>query len=172
MDSPARSIFCAGCGQSLRREANFCPNCGTRIRSSQSVPSSQMTRGSTHEAILVARARCTATKLPFGIRFEQSAKGVWWACAAFLISERQVFNSAFSSNRIISSEVSPTYPGCPHCGTDSRKQFAGISFVRCSCGEFAYSTGIIGAETLCPWCDRAGILVKHGPLPVLGIRDR
>ncbi len=124
------------------------------------------------QSVFYARARYTATKLPFGIRFEQSAKGVRWACGAFLISERQVFNSAFSSNRIISSEVSPTYPGCPHCGTDSRKQFAGISFVRCSFGELASSTGIIGAETLCPWCGGVGIFVKHGALEVDGIKDR
>jgi hypothetical protein len=138
----------------------------------QSVPSSQMTRGSSHEAILVARARCTATKLPFGIRFEQLAKGVWWACSAFPLSERQLSNSAFSSNRIVSSEVSPNYKGCPHCGSDSRKQFAGISFVRCSCGELACSIGIIGSETLCSWCGRLGVLARHGALQVFGIKDR
>ena len=43
--------------------------------------------------MLAARARCTATKLPFGIRFEQSAKGIWWACSAFPLSERQARES-------------------------------------------------------------------------------
>ncbi len=60
----------------------------------------------------------------------------------------------------------------PHCGADSRKEFAGVSFVKCSCGKLACSTGVIGTETLCPWCDRIGTLLRHGPLPVLGIKDR
>jgi hypothetical protein len=124
------------------------------------------------ESVLFARARCTGTKQPFAIRFERTSKGVWSACGAVNISDRQLSNSAFSSNRIISSNVSPNYPGCLHCGTDSRKQFAGISFVRCSCGELSCSTGIIGTEILCPWCDRVGILARHGPLPVVGIKDR
>ena len=51
-----------------------------------------------------------------------------------------------------------------NCGADPRKEFAGVSFVRCSCGNLAYSTGIIGAETLCAWCDRLGTLVRHGQL--------
>jgi hypothetical protein len=172
MDSPAQSIFCAGCGHPLRHQTNFCPNCGAPIRSSQDSHSSGKARGSSHEAILAARARCTATKLPFGIQFEQSAKGLWWACSAFLLSERQLANPEFSRNRILSSEVSPNYQGCPHCGADSRKQFAGISIVRCSCGEIACSTGIIGAETLCPWRGRVGVLATLGSFEVLGIRDR
>ena len=118
------------------------------------------------ESVLFARARCTGTKRPFAIRFEQTANGVWSACGTIRITERQLSNSAFSSNRIVSSNLSPNYPGCPHCGADSRKQLAGISFLRCFCGELACSSGIIGAETLCPWCNRAGTLVSYDPLPV------
>jgi hypothetical protein len=44
--------------------------------------------------------------------------------------------------------------------------------VKCSCGKLACITGIIGAETLCPWCDRVGALVRHGPLLVIGMKDR
>jgi hypothetical protein len=47
-----------------------------------------------------------------------------------------------------------------------------VSFVKCSCGKLACITGIIGAETLCPWCDRVGALVRHGPLLVIGMKDR
>ena len=125
------------------------------------------------EAVLLAPARCTSTKQPFAIRFEQGDRGIWQARAAFAISEQQLCNPSFSSNEITSSaSVSSTYPGCPHCGTDSRKDFAGISFVRCSCGELACSSAVIGAETLCPWCGRVGILARHGALQVLGIKDR
>ena len=113
------------------------------------------------------------TKMPFAIRFEVGALGIWQACAAFAISERQLRNAAFSGDEITSSaSLSSSYPGCPHCGTDPRKEFAGVSFVKCSCGKLACSAGIIGAETLCPWCGRIGILARHGPLPVLGIKDR
>ena len=125
------------------------------------------------EAVLLAPARCTGTKWPFAIRFEVGALGIWQACAAFAISERQLRNAAFSGDEITSSaSLSSSYPGCPHCGTDPRKEFAGVSFVKCSCGKLACSPGIIGAETLCPWCGRIGILARHGPLPVLGIKDR
>ena len=85
----------------------------------------------------------------------------------------QLSNPAFSSNEVTSSaSVSSTYPGCPHCGTDPRKTFAGISFVKCSCGKLACSSGIIGAENLCPWCGRVGALARHGTIPVLGMKDR
>ncbi len=125
------------------------------------------------EAVLLAPARCTGTKRPFAIRFEQGANGVWQACAAFAISERQLSNKAFSSDEVTSSaSLSASYPGCPHCGSDRRKDFAGVSFVKCSCSKLACSAGIIGAETLCPWCGRIGILARHGSLPVVGIRDR
>ncbi len=125
------------------------------------------------EAVLLAPARCTGTKRPFAIRFEQGANGIWQAYAAFAITERQLSNQAFSGNQVTSSaSLSPGYSGCPHCGADSRKEFAGVSFVKCSCGKLACSTGVIGTETLCPWCDRIGTLLRHGPLPVLGIKDR
>jgi hypothetical protein len=125
------------------------------------------------EAVLLAPARCTGTKRPFAIRFEVGAHGIWQACTAFAISERQLCNPAFSSDQVTSSaSLSSSYPGCPHCGTDPRKEFAGVSFVRCSCGRLACSTGIIGAETICPWCDRIGTLSRHGALRVFGIRDR
>jgi hypothetical protein len=124
------------------------------------------------EAILLAPARCTATKMPFAIRFEVGAHGVWQACAAFAISERQLANPTFSSDQVTSSALSSIYPGCPHCGADPRKEFAGVSFVKCSCGKLACSTGVVGAETICPWCGRVGTLVRLGPLPVFGMKDR
>src|SRR5713101_7111953 len=78
------------------------------------------------EAILLAPARCTGTKRPFAIRFEVGAHGIWQACAAFAISERQLCNPAFSGDQVTSSaSLSPSYPGCPHCGADRRKEFAG-----------------------------------------------
>ena len=121
----------------------------------------------------MAGARCTATRNPFAIRFEQGVSGIWQACAAFTLSERQLCNPAFSGDLVTSSaSLSPSYPGCPHCGADPRKEFAGVSFVRCSCGKLACSTGIIGAETLCAWCDRLGTLVRHGRFEVVGIKDR
>jgi len=176
VDPQERSLVCGRCGCAAVRDARFCTKCGAPTGSSGSSPngtSASHDIGPSREAILVAGARCTATKMPFAIRFEQGANGVWQACAAFAISGQQLSNPAFSSNEVTSSaSVSSTYPGCPHCGADPRKTFAGISFVKCSCGKLACSSGIIGAETLCPWCSRAGILVIHGPLPVLGMKDR
>ena len=173
VDLDERSLVCGCCGYSPVGNAKFCTRCGAPTESSPSGASASRTVRASREAILVAAARCTSTKQPFAIRFEQGDRGIWQACAAVAISERQLSNPAFSSNEVTSSaSVSSTYPGCPHCGADPRKSFAGISFVRCSCGKLACSPGIIGAETICPWCDRIGTLARHGPLEVLGIRDR
>ena len=164
---------CKRCGSVRACNATFCTKCGAPIESSSNVASSSDNVRASREAILVAGARCTATKMPFAIRFELGALGIWQACAAFAISERQLCNSAFSGDEVTSSaSLSPSYPGCPHCGFDRRKEFGGVSFVKCSCGKLACSAGIIGAETLCPWCGRIGILARHGSLPVVGIRDR
>jgi ribosomal protein S27AE len=173
VDPQERSLLCGRCGYVPVRDARFCSKCGAPIESSRNGASASDDVRTSREAILIAPARCTATKMPFAIRFEQAAGGVWKAFAAFAVSERQLSNPAFSSNEVTSSaSVSSTYPGCPHCGADPRKTFAGISFVECSCGKLACSSGIIGAETLCPWCGRAGILARHGRLPVLGVKDR
>ena len=52
------------------------------------------------EAILVAGARCTATKKRFAIRAEQGVSGIWQACAAFAISERQLCNPPLSKDQV------------------------------------------------------------------------
>lgn len=173
MDLQKRSLACGRCGYVPVRDARFCTKCGAPTESSRNGASASDDVRTSREAILVAGARCAATRKPFAIRFELGVRGIWQACAAFAISERQVRNPAFSSDRVTSSaSLSPSYPGCPHCGSDPRKEFAGVSFVRCSCGKLACSTGIIGAENLCPWCDRVGSLARYGPLDVLGMKDR
>jgi len=173
VDLDERSLVCGCCGYSPVGSAKFCIRCGAPTESSPSGASAPGAVRPSREAILVACARCTATRKPFAIRFEQGASGVWQASTAFAISERQLCNPAFSSDQVTSSaSLSPSYPGCPHCRADSRKEFAGVSFVRCSCGKLSCSTGIIAAENLCPWCDRVGTLARYGPLPVLGMKDR
>jgi TerY-C metal binding domain len=173
VDPQERSFVCERCGQASASSARFCTKCGAPTGSPPNGSSASHNISATREAILVAGARCTATRKPFAIRFEQGARGIWQACAAFAISERQLSNPAFSSSEVSSSaSVASSYRGCPHCGADTRKQFAGVSFVKCSCGKLACSTGTIGAENLCPWCERVGILVRHGSLQISGIRDQ
>jgi hypothetical protein len=173
VDPHEQSLVCWRCGYAPVRDGRFCTKCGAPIESSPNGASASHDIRTAREAILVAGVRCTATRKPFAIRFDQGASGIWQARAAFAISERQLCKPAFSSDQVTSSvSLSPSYSGCPHCGADPRKEFAGVSFVRCSCGKLACSSGIIGAETICPWCGRAGILARHGPLLVLGIKDR
>jgi TerY-C metal binding domain len=173
MNRQELSSVCGRCGCAQVREGKFCTKCGAPIEFSPNGSSASHPIAISREAILVAGARCTATKKPFAIRFEQGVSGIWQVCAAFAISERQLCNPAFSSDQVTSSaSLSPSYPGCPHCGADPRKEFAGVSFVKCSCGKLACSAGIIGAETLCPWCGRLGTLVKHDRFEVVGIKDR
>lgn len=171
VDPQEGSLVCARCGYTPVRDARFCTRCGAPIE--QSPDGAAHGFRTSREAILVAGARCTATKRPFAIRFEQGTSGIWQACAAFAISERQLSNPAFSSDGVTSSAaVSSTYTGCPDCRADPRKNFAGTSFVKCSCGRLARNSGAIGADTVCPWCARVGFLSRHGPLPVLEIKDR
>jgi hypothetical protein len=173
VDPQERHLVCERCGYGRVRDARFCTKCGASFESSPDGTSARHAVRTSREAIFLAPVRCTATKQPFAIRFEQGDRGIWQACAAFPISERQLSNPTFSSDQVTSSAtISSSYPGCPHCGADPRKELAGVSFVKCSCGKLACSTGIIGAETVCPWCDRLGILARHGSLPVFGIKDR
>ena len=173
MDPQERPLLCGRCGYAPAGNAKFCTRCGAPVEPSLNGASASHDFRTFREAILVAGARCTATKKPFAIRFEQRVSGIWQACVAFAIPERQLSNPAFLSDQVTSSaSVSPSYPGCPHCGADPRKEFAGVSFVRCSCGKLTCSTGIIGTETLCPWCNRIGTLARHGTLPVFGMKDR
>jgi hypothetical protein len=173
VDRQERSLVCGRCGHRRVRDARLCANCGASFESSPDGTSARHAVRTSREAILLALARCTATKQPFAIRFEQGDGGIWQACAAFAISEQQLSNPAFSSDQVTSSaSLSSSYPGCPHCRADPRKEFAGVSFVRCSCGRLACSAGIIGAQNLCPWCCRTGTLVQHGTLPVVGMKDR
>src|SRR5216684_323622 len=173
VDPLETTVVCELCGSFRACNTKFCTKCGAPIESSSNVASSSDNVRAFREAILVAGARCTATRRPFAIRFEQGRGGIWQACSTFAISERLLCNPAFSSDQVTSSaSLSPNYPGCPHCGADPRKEFAGVSFVSCSCGKLACCTGIIGIETVCPWCDRVGALVRHGSLPVLGMKDR
>jgi TerY-C metal binding domain len=172
VDPQERSLVCGRCGYAPVRDARFCTRCGAAIEPSSNGASAWHDIRTSREAILVAGARGTATRKAFEIRFEQSVSGIWQACDAFTISERQLCNPAFFGDQVTSASLSPSYPGCPHCGADRRKEFAGVSFVLCSCGKLACSTGIIGSETVCPWCGRIGNLAKHAPLPVFGIKDR
>jgi hypothetical protein len=173
VDPQERSLICGRCGYASVRDARFCTKCGAPTGSSPNGASASHDIRTSREAILVVGARCTANRKPFAIRFEQGVRGIWQACTVFAISERQLCNPASSGDQETSSaSLSPSYPGCPHCGADPRKEFAGVSFVKCSCGQLACSSGIIGARTRGPWCDRVGTLARHDRLEVLGIKDR
>ena len=173
MDPEEESLVCKHCGNTRLRDARFCTKCGAPTESSSErliISESQRLSRSNSSRRSALHGDKEAFRDP--VRSKERAESGKLA-RAFAISERQLSNPAFSSDEVTSSaSLSPSYPGCPHCGADPRKEFAGISFVKCSCGKLACSAGIIGAETLCPWCDRIGTLVRHGPLPVLGIKDR
>lgn len=164
--------FCKRCGIIRSRDAKFCTKCGRPTEPLSDGTSSSSNARVSREAILVAAARCKAKKMPFAIRFEEHSSGIWLACSAYVISERRLSNPAFSNSQVTTSALSSDYPGCPHCGSDPRKELAGITFIKCSCGKLACSTGVIGSEALCPWCDRVGTVGRPRSFQVFGIRDR
>src|SRR5271170_2521532 len=70
MKSPITTSRCEHCGHLQQVGANFCSQCGRPIGSAWLETSSNRKEDEpAREAILLARARCTATKRPFAIRF-------------------------------------------------------------------------------------------------------
>ncbi len=65
MKSPITTSRCERCGHLQRLRAKFCSQCGSPIGSGHKSSSGRATGDSLREAILVAGARCTATKMPF-----------------------------------------------------------------------------------------------------------
>lgn len=99
-------------------------------------------------AATVVLARCCRTEEHFGVRFEERARGAWFATWAFGMKPAVASREHFDRSTISGSfNTDDDYPGCPSCGAPS--------FVRCgACGQM----GCWRSPTRyrCPWCSDEG----------------
>jgi hypothetical protein len=100
--------------------------------------------------VVIVLGRCSRTRHPFGIRFEDKGAGNWVADWAFSVKEKSAHREGYDRGEIHGSfGFDPAFPGCPSCRAHS--------FYRCGCGKVACWDG----ETRmvhCPWCGMTGTL--------------
>lgn len=100
--------------------------------------------------VVIVLARCTSSRKPYGLRFEEKARGHWSATWAFAIKESSAVREGCGAAEIRGAfEIDQKFPGCPHCR-------AGSMF-RCGCGKVACHDGMASRVT-CPWCSMSGDL--------------
>lgn len=95
--------------------------------------------------IVIVAARCGQTAGGFGIRFERTGEAGWSATWAFALKESAARREGYDRSEIKGTiQLSPSYPGCPHC--------AKAAIVRCgNCGKVSCWDGEVRVVT-CPWC--------------------
>lgn len=93
---------------------------------------------------VVVLARCTATRRPFGMRFEEKGRATWIVDWAFPMPETTAKREGYDRNTIAGEfRTDPKYPGCPGCS--ARDWF------RCCCGKIGCWSGT-DRHVTCPWC--------------------
>lgn len=66
--------------------------------------------------VTIVMVRCTHTRQPYGIRFEELSRGNWVGNWAFAIREDRANREGYDRGEIKGSfGFSEGYPGCPHC---------------------------------------------------------
>ena len=143
---------CGGCGHSASQpDARFCSRCGYQLISQ--TPASE-TGGSvtpegdhsSPESVLICRARCSRSKQPFAIKFEQRDRGIWFARSAWAVDEKRIGSQVFSSGAVRGHfKKHGEYPGCPHCGNSLWRMC-----FECNQGLGCLEYG--GPSYTCPWC--------------------
>lgn len=99
--------------------------------------------------VTVALVRCSYTRRPFGIRFEELKPGVWAGRWAFAIGEDRARREGYDRRDIRGRfGFSESYPGCPFC------QATGVL----KCGNFAQLSCWDGQarSNTCAKCGRRG----------------
>ena len=142
------ALYCAYCGKELPDDAAFCHKCGKAVPQDSS-PSQKETANNVPQSALVL-ARCTKTRQPLGMRFEEKSAGQWFLVSAFPLgqdaAERGGYGPAELPGAFFYDE---TYAGCPYCQAKS--------FFRSICGKMACWDGSPSPVT-CPWCDHIGTI--------------
>ena len=99
--------------------------------------------------VVIVLARCSKSRLLFGIRFEEITSKNWSGTWAFQIKEGRAQREGYGQNQITGTFLfDSAYPGCPECQDAS-------TLVICSCNKVSCWDG----ETrnfICPWCESAG----------------
>lgn len=98
--------------------------------------------------VVIVTARCSKTKQPFGVRFEEKDRNLWLANWTFAINTDVAQREGFDKSKINGSfTFDADYPGCPHCGS--------MIMFQCQCGKNACWDGA-SKKVVCPWCGNHG----------------
>ena len=94
----------------------------------------------------VVLARCSVSKQPYGMRFEETSPSHWVVTWAFPLSvasaNREGYGGGLLEGQI---EVAGEFPGCPHCGN--------TDFALCGACQHVGCLRLASTVSTCPWCD-------------------
>jgi hypothetical protein len=94
--------------------------------------------------VVIVMARCRHSRQPYGIRFEETARGQWSANWAFALKETAARREGYDRTEIVGALFfGPAYPGCPYC-------HAARAF-KCRCEQVGCWDGG-QQEVICPGC--------------------
>ena len=95
--------------------------------------------------VVVVVARCVASDVTFGMRFEEQGPGTWSSDWAFQLPPARATREGYDQAMIEGTiGLAASYPGCPGCGSPSVFQ--------CSCGRMNCWDGQSKTAT-CSWCN-------------------
>ena len=98
--------------------------------------------------VVIAIAKCTQSRSPFGVRIEMKAPHTWLADWAFALKEKAARKEGYDQTRIEGRlGIDKEFPGCPFCSAQS--------LVQCDCGRITCLSHN-SATVTCPWCGNQG----------------
>ena len=101
--------------------------------------------------VMIVMARCCREKASFGIRYEETERGIWAGTWAFPVKESYARKENYEKNTITGSIVFiPEYPGCPYCKSKGIFLCNACNHVACWDGE--------SKTVVCPNCNAQGKL--------------
>jgi hypothetical protein len=100
--------------------------------------------------VVIVLSRCSQSRRPFGIRFEERAVGQWLADWAFSLKDDAARREGYDRSTLAGTfGFEADFPGCPSCRAKS--------CFKCGCGKVGCWDGQ-QPTVICPWCGTTGRL--------------
>ena len=98
--------------------------------------------------VVIVLSRCSRSRQPFGIRFEEKGRNCWIADWAFPLKETTARREGYDRGEIAGSfTFDPAFPGCPSCRASSFFKCGACGKVNCWANETVIT---------CSWCGNRG----------------